>query len=74
MQAIEKKYCGAYKIGEFYEGAVKTNKKPIPLKMRRAQRSAFKTSPVTSVSAARRGRWRQAGSQGVFRPSDRSSW
>ena len=31
MQAIEKKYCGAYKIGEFYEGAVKTNKKPIPL-------------------------------------------
>ena len=31
MQVIEKKYCGAYKIGEFYEGAVKTNKKPIPL-------------------------------------------
>ena len=31
MQAIEKKYCGAYKIGEFYEGAVKTNKKTIPL-------------------------------------------
>lgn len=31
MQAIEKKYCGEYKIGEFYEGAVKTNKKPIPL-------------------------------------------
>ena len=31
MQAIEKKYCGAYKIGEFYEGAVKTNKKQIPL-------------------------------------------
>lgn len=26
MQAIEKKYCGEYKIGEFYEGAVKTNK------------------------------------------------
>ncbi|CAK7016084.1 hypothetical protein [uncultured Phascolarctobacterium sp.] len=31
MQAIEKKYCGEYKIGEFYEGTVKTNKKPIPL-------------------------------------------
>lgn len=26
MQAIEMKYCGEYKIGEFYEGAVKTNK------------------------------------------------
>lgn len=31
MQAIEMKYCGEYKIGEFYEGAVKTNKKPVPV-------------------------------------------
>lgn len=26
MQAIEMKYCGEYKIGEFYEGAVKQTK------------------------------------------------